>query len=347
MFNFLSKYKVRRIFALISIVFFGISFFIVQAYALEFAQGDDLIINKPTKNLYASGKKIEIFSNIKKDLVATGGEVYINSDVERNVMISGGDIKIKTQFIGGSVYIIGYNIELSGTFNDDVFLIGNNIKLVNAKFYGDLHYLTANNLTIMNSSVAGKIAGNCKLEKDSYLQSSNTKIVVKNSQSIFIAWELSVIVCILSYFYVARRKHSHHISSLYWSKQLLIDMTIGLLAFISFLPILVSSFSLNLYPLIFSLVSINVIIFTLLCMILPIYIGIIIKNSIKVRYNTLFLIAFSYLILFMIGNVNSFSSFKIVIIAIALSFYGFILRKFYKNLRIFIKDHFNSENHNK
>lgn len=317
-----------------------VSFFVSPAAsvsAAQFLQDEELTVAEATENLYATGNSVKIIAPVKKDAIVAGNNVIIQSEVERSVFAAGNRVTIKSPFVGASVRAAGAEIRLTGTFNEDVILAGGTIVIENAEINGDL-VVAAGTVTLRDSTVNGRFMGMYEEITGSSLddqvvgsimvqQAPTTEKKEKSvMERISIPWEFSVIVTLVIVSMLLNYRNRLSIPSLRFNGTFVRDIFIGL-CFLTFpFLLMLVSFFVFLFPLIVPLAAGAYLMIPVILMVLPIYIANIVRNSFMIEGSIVWMIAISYLILFLINLIPGMAILNLIVFVLFTASIGFLIR---------------------
>ena len=159
------------------IILFTFTILPMLTYASADFDAGDITVNKEIDGSGAYvGSNLKIQSKINGVLFAVGGTVEVGGTNE-HALIVGGDLLIKsattkdalilgnniifdsTSQFGRDVYLFGSNITLEGTFNREIKIVGDIVKLDKVTINGDIE-IQANELTITENTI---VVGNIKI----------------------------------------------------------------------------------------------------------------------------------------------------------------------------------------
>lgn len=352
---------VKNSIILLCVTFLSFSFFggINSFAAAEFISGDTVSANKVYENVYVTGSNVTVDAKVQKDLIGAGSTISTAGIVDRNAVVIGGTVTIKSQvgaslfvaggtvvidspYVVGSARVAGNNVTISGNFNEDVMVAGSDVVFKNANVVGDV-YVGAGTLTVINSTIKGKIQGQYgeikgddlrpqvagvmdlkKVEKENNEDTSKQAIWYFN-----LSWQASVLLVTLLVAWLLARRNRLSIPSIKWSKVFGMDILIGLGAYIIPGIAAVIFLVLQLYPLALLILTVSFLIIVTSQLVLPIYVGNFIKNTWHLNVATSWAVTLGYIVLLVLGlitNIQNLGILGIVAFIFVLAHTGFMLR---------------------
>jgi hypothetical protein len=314
---------------------------IPSVQAVEYATETRLNITSPKQNLYAAGGQVQVSAPVSKDLVVVGASVNVATSIERNLNLVGSSVVVNADLVGGTTTIAGGTVKLKGVFNEDVTVVAGQLDIEDALIKGDL-LVKVGNLKLTNSLVSGDLLGTYNSStgdlasqvKGAYsLEKQDQKLPTLDDMiySINPAAEISVIASLLLICYLLSQRHRLKIRSIKLDKELALDFLAGLMYFVLPFILLVISIILQLYPLVLTIGGIIYLLFTLSCVFLPVYLANLCRNVWFKGWSIRYMILCAYLFLLLL---NIFSKIipgldflQIFIFLLALSNFGFVMRR--------------------
>jgi hypothetical protein len=327
--------------------------------ASEFLSGNTISANKNYENLYVNGATVTADGTVQKDLIGAGGTISTTGQINRNAIIAGGTVTVKSQIatdlfiaggtvivdtpgVGGSTRVAGGTVNLTGNFNEDVLVAGGDVVLRNANVAGDV-YVSAGTLTVLNSSIKGKIQGQYgeikgdDLKKQvvgsvdlTKVETEKTEKVAANTTRYFnFSWELSVIIATLTVGWFLGKRNRLAIPSIRWGQKFGLDILIGLGVLILPGIAMILLLILQLFPIAFLLPALVFLAIIASLLVLPIYVGNFIRNTWNMSLAPKWMTVIGYLVLLavsLLSSVNYLGFLGVFSFIFVLAHVGFLTR---------------------
>jgi hypothetical protein len=342
---YLQNIKKIIAFAFMVLALTAVSVTTVQLNAAEFypkdEDGENVSISSTRENVYAAGNTVTVDEPIGQDVIAAGNTVTINNSVGRSAMLAGNEIKIEDQIIRGAVRAAGNEVTVEGDFGEELIVTGGIVEIKNSRIQGDL-VVAAGQLTLENTVIDGDamiavgqyngqdleatVAGDVTFKDGSDESKENNREAFSRVGPFFVVNEIATIIFLALVCWYLWKRRKMEVADIKFNGRFAFDMLTGLVYGI--LSSIVAIILLALYPIVgFSFLSFTFCLIMLSYALIPVFLGLLIKNQFNLGLKPYWVVAIVYgvlLIGFLIPILSGVLAFILFVYSFAV--FGYLLR---------------------